>query len=151
MPRSKYKASYGDEDMEAALKAVREDGMRNWTAAMRFGVPRSTLLDRLAGRTPDKASMGAPPVLNGKEEAELCRFIGLSAKAGFPLQRRDVVGWVKQILDIDGRDNPFNGNAPGQCQFSWNLILLVHLTFGLIIWTFGMHGYLTVWFGYLVV
>jgi transposase len=75
MSRSKYKDKYDDKEMEAALKAVREEGMRPWTVSKRFGVPRTTLLDRVAGRTPDKAAMGAPPVLNAEEEATLCDFI----------------------------------------------------------------------------
>ena len=100
--------------MELALSAVRNEGVSHSAAARQYGVPRTTLIDRLKGRISDNAVMGAKTVLNKEEEEALCQFVVRSAKAGFPLQRLDLKNWVKQILDLDGRANPFKDNRPGE-------------------------------------
>lgn len=68
MTRVKFK--YSEEQMERALRAV-ELGMPKKTAAKRFGVPRSTIADKIFGRTPRGRKIGANPVLKKKEEEKI--------------------------------------------------------------------------------
>lgn len=100
--------------MTKALDAVRRGHMKTLAAARTFGVPRTTLIDRLKGRVADRAIHGGKTVLTDQEEKSLCDFIELSAQSGFPLQRDDLKKWVKQILTLDGRPNPFKDDIPGQ-------------------------------------
>ena len=114
MLRGPYRQKWDQDAMDRALQAVRRDGMKHATAAKTFRVPRSSLIDRLKGRIGDSAVMGARTVLNAAEEEQLVHFIAASSKAGFPLQCTDLRKWVKQILDKDGRPNPFKENMPGK-------------------------------------
>ena len=134
MHRGHYRTKYRQEALDNALKAVRSDGMSHASAAKRFGVPRTTLIDRLKGRIEDDVAMGAKTVLTAEEEKTLCDFIVRSAKSGFPLQRVDVRRWVKHIMDLDKRRNPFKGNLPGQYVY-----FLQHQTFNLVMNTTAFH------------
>ena len=49
--------------MESALKEVREGRMSRNAASKAFSVPRSTLCDKLDGKTPEDRRMGPPSVL----------------------------------------------------------------------------------------
>ena len=113
MLRGPYKKKYNPISIANALQAVRQDGMKHGTAAKRFGIPKTTLLDRLKGRVADHSKMGAPTILTTAEEQKLCRFIEESARLGFPLQRNDFKRLVKDILDKDGRPNRLKDNTPG--------------------------------------
>ena len=106
--------SYDRAALDSALRAVREEGMGQRSAAKTFGVPHTTIQDRLKGRVADGVMMGKKTVLTLQEESVLSDVIIRSAKAGFPLQRMDVRSWVKQILDLDGRETPFKDNLPGK-------------------------------------
>lgn len=46
--------SYSEENLKLALQSVREEKMSIRTAAKHFSVPRTTLQDRISGKTPDK-------------------------------------------------------------------------------------------------
>ena len=52
--RSQYSLS----DMANALSAVRNNQMKKYEASKHFGVPLSTLLDKLSGRTPEFTNYG---------------------------------------------------------------------------------------------
>ena len=56
--------------MDQAIKAVNEGMSRN-QAAKTFGVPVTTLSDKVGGRTCLDRKMGAPTVLTSKEEERL--------------------------------------------------------------------------------
>ena len=103
---------YPPEKMQAALAAVR-NGMSKKRASIVFQVPRTTLLDKLAGRVPEKARSGPSPVLTMSEERVLVEYLILMSKIGYPMTRKDLVNEVKVVLDADGRKNPFVDNRPG--------------------------------------
>ena len=56
------------ESTELALKEVRDGRMSRNAASKAFGVPRSTLCDKLDGKTPEDRRMGPPSVLTKAEE-----------------------------------------------------------------------------------
>jgi hypothetical protein len=100
--------------MTKALDAVRRGHLTSYAAAKAYGVPRTTLHDRLMGRVADDAVPGGKTILSSAEELTLCDFVVRSAQSGFPLQRVDLKKWVKQILALDGRPNPFKDGCPGK-------------------------------------
>ena len=61
--------------MEKALQAVRLEGTSVRRAAEEYGVPRSTLGDRVSGRVCHGAVSGPPRYLSEEEEEELVRFL----------------------------------------------------------------------------
>jgi hypothetical protein len=59
---------------------------------------------------------GRSPTLTNAEEAKLAAFITDCAQIGYPLRKLDVIMWVKKVMDVDGRENPFTANMPGYYQ-----------------------------------
>ena len=57
MPKKRQRKHYSDEDMAMALEMVRSGQMTKTKAALTFGVPRTTMHDRLSGRTPEKNTL----------------------------------------------------------------------------------------------
>ena len=76
-----YKA-FNDADMERAISAVK-DGMSKAKASHNFGVPRSTLQNRLGMR--HTATVGRPTVLSDEEEKVLIATLSEVAEWGYPL------------------------------------------------------------------
>jgi hypothetical protein len=104
-----YRTRYNQDDMEDAIKAVK-DGMSVKLAAARFQVPRTTLGDRAKGRT--KAALGRPTQLTEEEERILAERAVLLGTWGFPLNFRDFRELVKSYLDVAGRTTVFKDNFP---------------------------------------
>ena len=109
----KRRRQYDPENMALAISAVRDDGVPKRQACRIYGVPRTTLLDKLAGRVPEVGNSGPQPVLTKGEESTLVTYITLMGKIGYPITRKSLVNEVKKILDFDGRSTPFKDNLPG--------------------------------------
>ena len=77
--------------MAAALKAV-EEGVSLTRASRDFGVPRSTLHDRVSGRVVDGVKPGPKPYLDETDEKELSSYLKHCAKVGYEKTRKDVQG-----------------------------------------------------------
>ena len=73
---------YSVKSMESALRELREGHMSCKAAAKAFGVPRTTLRDKLAGRSPEERQMGP-----NAEETALVTFCIKLLKCGFPINR----------------------------------------------------------------
>ena len=77
--------------MVSAMDEV-ERGMPVKRAARLFGVPRSTLRDRVAKHG---TNAGPVPYLTNAEEVELAGFLVDIAKAGYGKSRRDIK-WIAE-------------------------------------------------------
>ena len=87
--------------MQKALKEV-EQGMPLRRAAERYGVPKSTLHDRVVGKVVFEASSGPDPFLSREEEEELASFLIGVANIGYPHTRKQVLSLVQQIIESKG-------------------------------------------------
>lgn len=77
------RVQYSPSKMRAAIEMVRSNGMAKAKAAKLFGVPRTTLIDKLAGRVPEEATRPGPSsVLTPAEEKTLVRYADLMAQIG---------------------------------------------------------------------
>jgi len=105
-------------------------------AALRFGVPKSTLGDRISGRVLPGASCGPKGYLTPEEEEELVNFLLRCAAMGYPKSRHEVLALVKRNLEkkriavvtsgwwqslcgrhpnlLSGHLHPFLGHEPAQ-------------------------------------
>ncbi|CAH1232853.1 Hypp520 [Branchiostoma lanceolatum] len=81
----KKQRSYSYTDMEAALSAAKigQDKVTVYGLSKTYGIPISTLNDRLNGRSGEV--MGRPSVLTEEEETALCEYAKYFADRGFPL------------------------------------------------------------------
>ena len=83
--------------MENAQQAASQ-GMSVREAAIQFGVPKSTLHDRISGRVQPGAAAGAPRYLYKEEEEELVRWIEGCASIGYAKSVREVRSVVGAIV-----------------------------------------------------
>ena len=103
--------------MELALKEVHDGRMSRNAASKAFGMPRSTLCDKLDGKTPENRRMGPPSVLTKAEEAMLANFCIKYLKCGFLINREDLFDIVQRIIQVDGCQTPFTDGRPGYYWF----------------------------------
>ena len=89
--------SYGAERMVRALEAVQRGELSIRRAAEEYGVPRTTLQDKAAGRSDVNAKSGRP-LLTVNEEKSLADFLIGCASIGYAKSRKDVLSIVQQIL-----------------------------------------------------
>ena len=109
---------YSPTKMAAAIEMVKGGVMSKRQASTTYGVPRTTNLDKIAGRVPvERTAPGTKPVLTNAEETLLADYLKLMASIGYPLSREELLLEVKKILDVDGRNNPFKNNKPGKDWF----------------------------------
>ena len=94
--RPSKRKQWTEESMTAALKAdpsklYIEDGSSVSRASRDFGVPRSTLHDRVSGRVVHGVKPGPKPYLDNTEEKELGSYLKHCAKVGYGKTRKDVL------------------------------------------------------------
>ena len=100
--KNKKRKQWSNESMTDALEEV-ERGMPVKRAARLFGVPRSTLRDRVAGNVKHGTNPGPTLYLTKCEETELASFLVDVAKAGYGKSR----GEIKQIAENVARTRRF--------------------------------------------
>lgn len=88
--------------MAQAMKAVIEEGLSIRRAAERYGIPKSTLGDRISGRVLPGSVSGPPKILTDKEENDLEQFLFHCSAIGYGKTRKDVVSLVERLLCYRG-------------------------------------------------
>ena len=110
----KTSTKYSQEELKAAVKAVKEDNMKNLAAAKKFRVPRSTVFDHLKEIHPNIGA-GAPTILTPGEEKEIVITLQVLQQIGFGLTKELVGVVVRDYLnDQPLRRNPFHDGIPGK-------------------------------------
>lgn len=93
---------YDAEQLYRAFEAVK-DGTPVTRAAEQFGVPKSTLSDRVTGKVEFGSHSGPERYLTDEEESELVSFLCQSAKMGYAKTRKEVLSIVEGVLASKGR------------------------------------------------
>ncbi|XP_053406680.1 uncharacterized protein LOC123546381 isoform X1 [Mercenaria mercenaria] len=104
-------ASSYSESLRKALLAVRERKQAIRSAAREFRVPKSTLCDRLKAERQQSNVENLkkkPKLLTTEEEDALVAFVQYMAGQGFPMSRRMVRSYVREILNKSGRETTAN-------------------------------------------
>ncbi|KAF4531325.1 hypothetical protein B566_EDAN019424 [Ephemera danica] len=111
--RKKYLLS----NLQAAVQSVQKGEMNQSTAAKVFNVPRSTLTDKLSGKSKLDSKPGPPPLLDSNVEKALVILLKDGMKKGFTFKLSQVQEMVKHILDTCKIESRFKNNKPGR---RWN-------------------------------
>ena len=74
--------------MAKAVSTLTKGGASVREAALKFGIPKSTLGDRVSGRVLSGATSGPATYLNSSEEEELVRFLLGCAEIGYPKSQK---------------------------------------------------------------
>lgn len=106
-----YRSKYTQAVFLEAMEAVQEKRMSFREAAKHYGVPKTTLIDRIAERYGPK--LGHPIVLTAEEETIIVERLIVLGEWGFPFNSHDLTHLVKNYLDSLGRSTRFVNNLPG--------------------------------------
>ncbi|KAL0821830.1 hypothetical protein ABMA28_005237 [Loxostege sticticalis] len=83
-PRKKRGESWSEDDLKAALRAVRKGKLSQRAISLKYKIPRRTLRDHIKTGQ-DVKRMGRKPILTEDQENDLCGRIKRFAKIGLPL------------------------------------------------------------------
>ncbi|XP_028159878.1 uncharacterized protein LOC114352467 [Ostrinia furnacalis] len=118
-PKQKKTVNYPPESLVAALKDIREDGQGIRETCRKYGIPRTTIQDRISGRRTDKIrNRGPAPILGNTGEQQVVEWLNNIAKCNFPVKKQEILDTVQKILQDLKQPNPFKGGRPGQ---TWHL------------------------------
>ena len=111
--RKSERQSWNSENMEKAIEAHRKGEMGYGKAAVMFGVPRSTLRDRLKGKTKcitgsAKGFVGFKPVFTAEQEKALESYLLHMEEILMGYSRIDVQYLAFQLAVRNGLEHPFN-------------------------------------------
>lgn len=107
--------TYSQDALTRALIEIQENEMGIREASRIFGVPKTTLQDRIKGRVPEvPMKTGPPPRLTVTGENEIVQWIINIAKCGFPIRKTDLISTVQKILKDCGKETLFKDGKPGQ-------------------------------------
>ncbi|XP_035824754.1 uncharacterized protein LOC118477429 [Aplysia californica] len=102
---------YAQGAMEKAAEAVSK-GMSVKGAAQRFGVPRTTLSDKLRDKYP--VTPKSKTILSTEEENRLEEWLTVSARRGIGRTNENLCLAVQRFLNSEGRTTVFTDNLPGR-------------------------------------
>ncbi|XP_005096523.1 uncharacterized protein LOC101856729 [Aplysia californica] len=87
----KKRKLYDPESLVAAFKAVKDSSISVNAAAKQYGVPLTTLRDRVDGRISMETTRPGPPLLMAKEEeSEIVHFLHTMARYGYRYTRQEL-------------------------------------------------------------
>ncbi len=100
--RSSKRKSWSNKAMIGAMDAVKKDEMGVNAAAAHFGVPPTTLRNRLSGRVVHGTNPGPAPYLTKSEESELVDYLHSTSKVGYGKTRQQVMSIVERVAKQKG-------------------------------------------------
>ena len=96
-----------------AVEAVSSKSMSLRAAARQYKIPRTTLQEKVSGKTPVK--IVPKTVLSVDEELQVVnRVLSMPQTGAYSKIVKEVLDLVKQIVEADNRPNPFKDNRPGK-------------------------------------
>jgi transposase-like protein len=95
--KDNYRTKYTEAMFLEAMECIKEKRMSVREAAKQYGVPKTTLLDRIANRR--GAKLGQSTELSQEEEECIVERLLLLGKWGFPLSKKDLASVIKSYLE----------------------------------------------------
>ncbi|XP_061753696.1 uncharacterized protein LOC133551224 isoform X1 [Nerophis ophidion] len=104
----KKKKKWTEEAMERALIEVKSRRCTVRQAAKQFGVPKSSLGDRVSGRVTPGSRSGPAQLITSSDEELLVEFSLYMSKHGFPLTKQQLVSFASSIYKRQHRRVAFS-------------------------------------------
>ena len=102
--------AYNHDELTAAYNAVKEEGYNVSNAAKIFGIPRSTLFDKVHGRTSmELQRKGPPPLISMEDERKLADYLLQMSSLGYTFSLTELLDLASELairkgkLDEDSR------------------------------------------------
>ncbi|KAJ8966802.1 hypothetical protein NQ314_003298 [Rhamnusium bicolor] len=105
---------YDEQNLKNAVEEVKNGGKLR-EVCRRYGVPKSTVLDRIKGRISETCKkMGPDPILTIEHEQQLADWISELARCGFPFKKNELLQSVQKIVKDENLKSPFRNGRPGE-------------------------------------
>ncbi|CAH0723593.1 unnamed protein product, partial [Brenthis ino] len=109
---------YTEEALAQAVQAIRTENKSIREACHHYGVPRSTVQDRISGRYKEQPrKVGPEPILGIDGEQKIVDWITELAKCGIPVSKEVLLENVAKIIKNILRENKFPEGRPGQTWY----------------------------------
>ena len=103
---------WSDESMRGAMEAVKGGLMGVNRASREFGVPRTTLRDRISGHVQHGSKSGPMPYLTEEEDQELAGFLKQVSRIGYGKTKKEILAIVQKTVEKKGPlKDKFNGEG----------------------------------------
>lgn len=103
---------YSEEAMNQAVNAVKNGTMTAFRAHKIFNVPRTTIIDKVSGRSPIPRQIGITTILSRQEDNLLVKWILYLADSGFPVCKEQQLDSVEMLIKQLKRPNTFKVGRP---------------------------------------
>ena len=98
---------WSNEAMEAAINSVVDENTPVLRAARKYGIPKSTLHDRISGKVQHGKKPGPSQLLSAAEEEEFSSFLIEVSQAGYEKTRKEVKSVAGMVaVDKGKRSKP---------------------------------------------
>ena len=116
-PQTRQLFKYNPNQVTKALEAIR-NGTPILQASKTFGVPRTTLRNKIKGSAPETSGhVGPLPILGSDIEENLTTWLTEIDRMGFPIEKECLLYSVKQLIEAENLQTPFKNNLPGRRWF----------------------------------
>lgn len=105
MASQKLSASDRSDRFLKAMKDVKEGGLSTRKAAQKWGIKKTTLVDRLSGKVDYDRRKGSPSVLSKTEENQLADWLTELANRGFGLFKDAFLSRISEKIPRQGRQD----------------------------------------------
>lgn len=121
-PRKRNKGpihQYSQEQLSRALNEIKVNGMSKLQASKVFGIPRTTLRDKISEKTSEMIERVGKKCTLGKDiENKLVEWILTNAANGFPVNKEGLIYSVQKIVEKRKIATSFIANKPGRKWFN---------------------------------
>lgn len=119
MPRTYQKKkpppSYSIEELQEAVRMVKERKMSQREAANKFKIPKSVIQLRVSGKVSlIHQGAGRPTTLSYKEEETIVECLVARADFGYPCDRMELMQLVGEYIKSNNIKNVFKDDTPGE-------------------------------------
>lgn len=104
---------YTENELSTALSLINAGQISLNKASSTYGIPKSTLHNKLKGTVPNVINMGPSTILTVEEQQRLVGWILTKAKLGFPMYPDEVKTAVQKVLKACLRENKFTDEKQG--------------------------------------
>uniref|UniRef100_A0A6P7FIG0 Uncharacterized protein LOC114328256 n=1 Tax=Diabrotica virgifera virgifera TaxID=50390 RepID=A0A6P7FIG0_DIAVI len=109
----KMPKNYSKDDLVNAINEVR-DGAKIRETERKYNIPHATFMDQLKQKTSLDARKGSPTILTSDEENPLVCWLKGMGKKGIPVEPRQLIDAVQELIKKDRRKSPFTQGIPGR-------------------------------------
>lgn len=102
---------YSEEALQKSVESVKAGGNLR-SVCRKYGVPKSTVQDRISGKVAKtNTQMGPDPILSHEYENKLVQWIENLAKCGFPLKKGELLDTIPKIVRAEKLQTPFKNDS----------------------------------------